>query len=273
MQRRHEFDRPIIETNLAVTDDTIADYLKKVDAGNYRLVRALPGLTYQNLCSAAALGIGSERQLRYLDLFIDASLAAHRMSLSIGAPIVIELDGRRHEVVPPDLNYLVSDQSWLAGYFAARARRNVGAVKAFCELDIDLITQQSDTKGGSCSLLLAKFFQRLLVRGEPHGESLLAIAAEIAPEKMPDATCDYALHVDGPLVDTLTPMLMGDSAEFNTSLAEALALHAKYWTREPRNSTDGFISVALTALAVTAVDQGVLVDQHSEYLLSFLLDG
>lgn len=95
----------------------------------------------------------------------------------------------------------------------------------------------------------------------------------MAPEKMPEATYDYALHIDGPLVDTLTPMLMADPEGFNASLGEALVLHATYWTRELRNSTDGFISVALTALAVTAFDQGLPIDQRSDYLLAFLLDG
>lgn len=270
MQRRHDFDRSIIETNLASNDESIADYLEEIEGGNHLLVRALPRLTYANLCSAAALGMETERQLRYLDLYIDASLAAHRMSLAVGAPMTIELAGRSYDVVPPDKDYSVSDQSWLAGYFAARARRNAGAIAAFCALDLDLVQQKSTTTGGAYSLRLARFFQRLLVRGEPHGASLLAIVAEITPDRMPDPTYDYALHIDAPLVDMMTPILMDDSADFNAMLADALALHAKYWTREPRNFTEGFVSVAITALAVIAIDQGLVVDQRSEYLLSYL---
>lgn len=273
MQRRHDFDRAIIESNLASNDERIADYLEKIQGGSHRLLRALPRLADASLCSAAALGMEPERQLRYLDLYIDASRAAHRMSLAVGAPITIELGGRRFEVVPADHDYSVSEQSWLAGYFAARARRNAGAIQAFCELDLDLISQKSTTTGGAYSLHLAKFFQRLLVRGEPHGKNLLAVAVEITPERMPDATYDYALHVDAPLVDLMTPLLMGDSADFNAMLANALALHARYWTREPRNLTEGFVSVAITALAVTAIDQGLVVEQRSEYLLSCLLEG
>ena len=89
---------------------------------------------------------------------------------------------------------------------------------------------------------------------------------------MPEPTYDYALHIDGPLIDMFVPLLSDDKEDFNAMLIQALEYHKKYWSREQKNIVGGLVSLPITALAVMAKDYGFHVDHTSDYLLQFLID-
>lgn len=271
--KRHPFQTEILESNIVLNDNNIDSYLKELKESNFLLIRGLERLSFENFCYSAALAYPIEKQLYYLDLFIEASLGKYQMATNIGKSLSINFQEIHHEVTPDDKNYSVSDQNWMLGYMAALARRKMDAVHAFCDINLDIVNQQDETTGGTYSLLFTKFLQRLFLKGEPHGQNLLAAVNEIKEDKMPDGTYNYALHIDGPLIDMFTPILTNDEKDFNEMLLDALNLHKKYWSKEQKNIPNGLISLPITAITVMAKDYGFKIEHTSEYLIQYLIDG
>jgi hypothetical protein len=269
---RPSFDRDILESNLRLEDKGFNQARRDLHQKNFLIVRGLERSSFARLCATAALGLPPEDQVQLLDTFIECSLAKYQMATHVGSAMTIELFGERHELVPEDKDYVVSEHNWALGYFAALARRKMAVVRQFCEIDLDVVRDRDRTKGGPHSLLFAKFLQRLFVKGEPHGKNLLAAAQAIQPDAMPEATYDHALHVDGPLIDLFVPIFSGDADDFDAMLQKALELHVKYWQRQPRNFLEGLVSVPLTALAVMAKDYDLEFRQRSDLLLLHLID-
>ncbi|MDB5014959.1 MAG: hypothetical protein JWQ25_3161 [Daejeonella sp.] len=271
--KRHPFKKEVIESNILLNDENIDSYIKELDESNFILIRGLERLSFENFCNSAALAYPVEKQLYYLDLFIDASLAKYQMATNIGTPITINFQRNQHQVTAEDKDYSVSDQNWMLGYLAALARRKMDVVHDFCAINLDIVNQQDETTGGTYSLLFAKFLQRLFIKGEPHGQNLLAAANEIKEGSMPDETYNYALHIDGPLIDMFTPIFTNDEKDFNEMLLNALDLHKKYWTKEPKNIPNGLISLPITAITVMAKDYDFKIEHTSDYLVQHLIDG
>ncbi|MBL4674759.1 MAG: immunity 49 family protein [Mucilaginibacter sp.] len=269
---RNPIDAQVIVNIIKSNDDNINNYFEQLQAGNFLVVRGIERLSLDNLYNSAALNYPVDKQLYYLDLFIDASLAKYQMLGNIGRQITISLSGTSYLMVPPDKNYWVSEQNWLLGYMAALAHRKMAIVKLFCAVDLDLVHQKKDTKGGEYILLFAKFLQRLFINGEPHADRLLAASGAIKEGTMPESTYEYALYTDGPLMDIFKSIFVDDEKEFNERLLEALELHKKYWAKQPANSVRGLLSLPLTALCVMAKDYDFKIDHTSDYLLQFLID-
>lgn len=269
---RNPIDEEILETNIGLNDENIRAFKDELAQENFLVVRGLERTSLENLCSAAALSYPVERQAAYLDLFIESSLAKYQMATHVGTEISVSMCGNRYQVVPADKDYLVTDQNWMLGYMAALARRKMDIVHSFCAIDLDIVRQKDGTTGGQYSQLFASFLQRLFRKGEPHGKNLLAAANRIKEDEMPAPTYDYALHVDGPLIDLFVPILSDDKEDFNAMLVQALQAHKKYWSTEPKNIPDGLLSLPITALAVMARDYGFPIDHTSDYLLQFLVD-
>ncbi|NQX56179.1 immunity 49 family protein [Pedobacter panaciterrae] len=268
---RHSFNKEIVENNVILNDKNINLYLKEL-SNNHLVIRGLERLSLENLCYSASLQYPVDKQLFYLDLFIDASLAKYQIATNIGKSIEINLTGTKHQILPEDVDYSVSEQNWITGYMAALARRKMQIVHAFCAIDLDFVNQKKRTKGGAYSLLFAKFLQRLFVKGEPHGQNLLAAANEIKKDKMPEPTYEYALFIDGPVIDMFTPIFMNDEKDFNETLLSALELYKKYWSKEQMNIPNGLISLPITALTVMAKDYDLNIKHTSDYLLQYLID-
>jgi hypothetical protein len=269
---RNPINKQIIENNIGLNDGSINFFLKEIEQKNYLVIRGLEQSSLANLCNAAAVEHPIDKQAYYLDMFIDASLAKYQMATNIGKEITINFLGKQHQVVPPAKNYSVSEQNWITGYMAALAQRKMAIVKLFCDIDLDLVHQNKKTQGGEYSLLFAKFLKRLFNKGEPHGKNLLAAANKIQENEMPASTYDYALHIDGPVIDMFTPILINDKNDFNRLLLQALELHKKYWTKQQENLVDGLISLPITALTVMAKNYDFDIDHTSDYLLQFLID-
>ena len=271
--KRHPFKNDVIESNIVLNDENIDSYLKELDSKNFILIRGLERLSFENFCNSAAVANPIEKQLYYLDLFIDASLAKYQMATNIGTPISINFQGNQHQAVAEDKDYSISDQNWMLGYMAALARRKMPIVHAFCAINLDVVNEKDKTKGGNYSLLFAKFLQRLFIKGEAHGQNLLAAANEIKEGSMPDETYNYALHIDGPLIDLFTPILTNDKKDFNEMLLNALNLYKKYWSKEPKNIPNGLISLPITAISVMAQDYDFKIEHTSDYLVQHLIAG
>nr|WP_068890812.1 immunity 49 family protein [Pedobacter panaciterrae] len=268
---RHTFNKEIVENNIILNDKNINLFINELN-NNHLVIRGLEKLSFQNLCYSASLQYPVDKQLFYLDLFIDASLAKYQIATNIGTPIEINLAGNKYNVAAEDLDYSISDQNWITGYMAALARRKMTIVHAFCDIDLDIVNQKDISKGGIYSLLFAKFLQRLFLKGEPHGQSLLALVSEMKKDKMPEPTYDYALFIDGPLIDMFTPIIMNDEKDFNETLLNALEFYKQYWSKKQKNIPDGLISLPITALTVMAKDYDLNINHTSDYLLQYLID-
>lgn len=269
---RNPINKQIIGSNIGLNDGNIEFFLEQLGQGNYLVIRGLEQSSFANLCNAAALGYPVDKQSYYLDMFIDSSLAKYQMATNVGKEIAINFLGKQYHVTPPDKNYSVTEQNWLSGYMAALARRKMDIVQSFCEIDLDIVSAKDETRGGEYSLLFARFLQRLFKQGEPHGKNLLAAANKIKEDEMPKPTYEYALYIDGPVIDMFTPIFTGDKKDFNDMLLKALELHKKYWATQQENMVDGLISLPITALTVMAKDYDFNIDHTSDYLLQFLID-
>ncbi len=78
-----------------------------------------------------------------------------------------------------------------------------------------------------------------------------------------------------PPIELFYLLTQDDDAQFNRSLAQALDLHRRYWTRteERRTNPNGFIALGPLALACLAVEAGFKIRVRSDYLPGTLLGG
>ncbi len=125
---------------------------------------------------------------------------------------------------------------------------------------------------GNIVFYLPAFLQRLFEKGEPHGQNLLAVVNEIKKDKMPEPTYDYALLIDGPVIDMFTPLMMHSEKEFNEMCLHALECHKKYWNNQQPNTFEGLISLNITALTVMAKDYDFKIEHTSDYIVQSLVD-
>lgn len=269
---RQPFDPEIVANRARLDATSLASYRKDFEGGNLRLIRGIERLALENVHDLVALQRPIDEQLRALDLFLDASLAKYQMATHVGRAVTIDFAGRQYEVVADDLDYSISLKNWSLGYLTALARRRMPLVHAFNQIDLELVASKTSVQIGAYYTPFARFLQRLFLKGEPHGKNLLAVTELIRQDAMPEGIYDYALRIDGSLVDLFTFVLTHEAEEFNAALLVALERYRAYWSKQPANYPDGLISLPLTALVVMAKDHDLAVVHSSDFLLGALTD-
>ncbi len=268
----NSFDKEIILKNYELNEISLGDYINDFEKGENLIIRGICNRALENLNYAGALKLEAKKVKYYVNLFAEASLVKYQMATHAGVNITASFLEKKYQITAPDKNYTVSDQGWSKSYMAALACRRMDIVHSLCEIDLDVVQAKTKTTGGIYSLLFAKFLQRLFKKAESHGQNLLAAANEIKKDKMPDSTYEYALHIDGPVIDIFTPLLMKDENDFNAMLLNAFELHKSYWANQQANLADGLISIPLTAMAVMAKDYDFKIEHTSDYIIQSLVD-
>lgn len=94
-----------------------------------------------------------------------------------------------------------------------------------------------------------------------------AVVQHVAP--------DAATHIYLPPVEMLLHLAQQDETAFNDTLAQALALHHRYWVANDsaKAAPAGFIALGPLAVACLAQDAGMNVTVRSDYVPAHLLAG
>ncbi len=157
---RNEIDKEILRQLILLNDGNINLFLTELDNKNYLVIRGLEKLSFQNFCMAVSMEYPVDKQLYYLDMFIEASMAKYQMATNTGKMIAIDFAGNIYKFVPEEKDYTVSEQNWIRGFMAALARRKMKTVHAFCAINLDIVNQKKKTKGGEYSVLFASLFAK-----------------------------------------------------------------------------------------------------------------
>ncbi|MDG4856973.1 immunity 49 family protein [Streptomyces sp. T-3] len=107
------------------------------------------------------------------------------------------------------------------------------------------------------------------------GDKLVAAVAGTDPDVLRHAPRDSVLKIMYPPMNLLAQLARGEEDSFNSELANTLAWHKEYWTRDEDRALDAEGLTALGPLAVSCLarDQGFSITVVSEYLPKCLLDG
>jgi hypothetical protein len=88
------------------------------------------------------------------------------------------------------------------------------------------------------------------------------------------ASRDFMLLVAHPPVNVLFRILRGGPEEFNDALVQATTAHRDHWRQVGfADNPDGFVALAVLAMAIQGKDSGFPVEIESGYLPANLVSG
>lgn len=163
--------------------------------------------------------------------------------------------------------------NWMDGFHCAVICRERRLLEALCRVPVELM-RRSRTSALEDSFLYAEALQAY-GRGEPGARdkaqaALEATKTEVLPAPTVEATHELAV----PMMELFLRLIEGKPNGFNETLARAIELHKRYWSRE-KVSRDprGYIALELTALSALGHDAGIPINVESDYLPMGLVRG
>lgn len=266
---RHHFNKKNVENQYSSAKEYVERYLGKFSGGRYFILRDLYLRSLQKYCYSIALEENKNTIEENLMLFNDTALGLYQMATNIGKPIVFEFGKKTYQWVPEDVDYMITDQGFITAFMTAIITGDMNRIRRLNEIDLDIVQNLTTTRGGIYTFHFAKFLQRLFEKGAPHLELLLKSSEALKETSMPGAIFDFALRINGPIIDLFTSLLTADEKNFNRQLQYALELHKKYYSQSDEYSiiSEGLVSLPLSALKILALNQGLKVDITSDYLI------
>jgi Immunity protein 49 len=161
--------------------------------------------------------------------------------------------------------------SWIAGFYLNILTHNINDIDAISRVPGDLLKNTSTASGK----YLTTYMEALRTFGLRRADGLVDLAITALKEtdpKRPDIyDPDWTLFLHVPQLEVLI-YLVTKNVKFGESLAKAVELHKKFWSKSKDRRRDyrGYISIELTALAAIGKEQGLPFDVESPYLPMFL---
>ena len=266
---RHSFSKTDVKHHFESAQKDVKMLLEVFSEGYYFALRDLYLSALQKYCYSIIFEEKMQDIYANLELFNQTALGLYQMATHVGQPVVFEFGTQSYEWIPEDVDYMVTDQGFITAYMAAIIAGDMERIRKLNEIDLDAIQKLSNAKGGVYSFYFAKFLQRLFEKGAPHLQLLLKSSEALKESSMPGAIFDFALRINGPVIDLFTSLLTADEKNFNRQLQHALELHKKYYSQSDEYSivSEGLVSLPLSALKILALNQGLKVDITSDYLI------
>ncbi|MFJ8960786.1 immunity 49 family protein [Lentzea sp. NPDC102401] len=172
--------------------------------------------------------------------------------------------GPNHHATPVD---------WLTAAWLAIITRSEQRIAELCEVG-EYTLLGSGAKVEEYVLPWVDTMQRYL-RGDQVPPALLESVIDLTdPGRAKFASSDFMLLVAYPPVNVLFRVLRGGQEDFTDALVQATTAHRDHWRQAGvADDPDGFVALAVLAMAIRGRDNGFLVEVESGYLPENLLSG
>lgn len=266
---RHNFNKINVELKYKTAQEDINMLLEVFSEGNYFSLRDIYLRALQKYCYSIVFKEEKHNIQANLKLFNQTALGLYQMATHIGQPIVFEFNNKNYEWIPEDVDYMVTDQGFITAYMTAIIADDMKLISLLNKINLDIIQNKTNVRGGIYTFHFAKFLQGLFEKGTPHLELLLKASEALKENSMQGAIFHFALKIYGPTIDLFASLLTEDEKKFNKNLQHALELHKNYYSQSEEYSTlsEGLVSLPLSALKTLAINQGMKVNIVSDYLI------
>jgi hypothetical protein len=271
---RHSVNEEGIKKRVQYLDEDLPD---SVLAARKNLIRcnALKLHAWAHAAQLLVLTPASPTVCRLLRLGAESVVAIFQGALADTDEIEVRLGegppARVRAAVTPDLHDV---GNWTDGFFMAAISRDRELIEALCGVPMKLL-RASTTRGLEDAYLFAEALQ-LHSKGQgdprkPASAALLATEAADLPRPAVKATRELA----NPSIQVFLRLLEKEGGRFNETLAQALELHRRFWSRNEDVARDpaGYFSLPLTGLGALAHDAGIAITVESDYLPIGLVRG
>lgn len=163
--------------------------------------------------------------------------------------------------------------NWIDALWASVICRDQRLVDGLCRVPLETLRT-----GGNHDEYMFAWADSLqaFFRGDPALYAKINHGIELAdPDSLSHTTPETALFRHFPAMKALFGLAAGDPGRFNEDLAEAAALHKRFWEGEPGRASrpEGFFALGPTALAALAHENGIEVTVASDYLPRNFVEG
>jgi hypothetical protein len=163
---------------------------------------------------------------------------------------------------------------WIKALWLAMICRERQRIDMLCATPIELL-RASDDQYDEYIYTWVRALQIYWRQQDGLVDTLLRAMQGTEPESIQAASEEVVLQLLYPPIEMFYFLTQREDEKFNNSLANALELHKRFWTKdaERRNDPNGFIALGPLAIACLARDAGVPIEVESEYLPKHLLEG
>lgn len=172
--------------------------------------------------------------------------------------------GPNHHATPVD---------WLTAAWLAVITRSERRVAELCEVGRYTLLG-SGAKVEECVRPWVDTMQRHLGGAQVPPALLESVIDLTDPGQAKFASSDFMLLVAYPPANVLLRVLRGGQEEFTDALVQATTAHRDHWRQACfADNPDGFVALAVLAMAIRGRDNGLLIEVESGYLPENLLSG
>lgn len=271
---RHEISvdsaRTQVETLQRLIESALEDVGTDPDALSAARRRALMRFEYLLVLDPAA---GKEETWQAAVFASQTANAVFARTSKSEDTIRYQLGDREYELPVLGPNHHATPVDWLTAAWLAVITRSEQRIAALCKVG-KYTLRGSGAQVEDYVHPWVETLQRYL-GGEQVPPALLESVIDLtAPEQAKFATRDYMLFVAYPPANILFRILRGTAEQFNEALTQATTAHRDYWRQtDLADNPDGFIALAVLAMAIRGRDDGFPVEVESDYLPKNLVDG
>ncbi|MEC3979849.1 immunity 49 family protein [Amycolatopsis sp. H20-H5] len=272
---RHEVDEAAAEENVELLSAAIRRFVELIPKSpkslNSVLKRSLDEFGYRCVGDPGAAWIDTwNTLLRAMQssaaIFVAASTDEGEVEFRIGEDTV------RREATGPTMDS--NGVTWLNALWLATICRERPRLDLLSAVPVDLL-RGSRVQYDEFVYTWASTLQTYWRQGENLVEGVLESMRGTDPAGLAHLSEEMVLEIYYPPIELFYHLTQREDAKFNETLAEALELHKRFWTKEQErvNDPNGFVALGPLAVACLARDAGVAIEVESEYLPKHLLEG
>ncbi|WP_157172552.1 immunity 49 family protein [Nocardia pneumoniae] len=271
---RHEisvdFARNQVDTLQRLIESSLEDVETDPDALSAARRRALMRFAYLTALDPAA---GKEQTWQAAVFASQTANAIFARTSKSDDTVRYALGDREYGLPVLGPNHHATPVDWLCAAWLAMITRSEQRIAELCE--VGKYTLRSS--GAQVEDYVHPWVETMqaYLSGAPVPPALLESVIDLTdPGQAKFASRDYMLLVAYPSANILFRLLRDTTEEFNDALVQATTAHRDYWRQADfEDNPDGFVALAVLAMAIRGRDNGFPVEIESDYLPENLVNG
>lgn len=212
-------------------------------------------------------------------LLKDFCVTHFRQAMNPSKSLEFTIGDRSYYLAREPFQEYTDPSNWCIFFNVALLSRDPEAIKHLCAVPENLF-EKANLQVGEFNWKIAAFLKALFNQDAPITQLLVDAIQSTDIHQIEELNREYVLDIIQPMLFVYMNILRKDQQKFNAALQEAVDGHRNFWTREHDEKGNellrwrkyqGWISLALSAACVIAVDNGLKLEVESDFLLTELI--
>lgn len=275
----------VIDVDLEIIEELVADYIEDTETivalvgKNPKVVTRLITDSYHALSSKYLISGWDDDTSKIFSLLKDFAIAHFRQAMSPDQQVEFKIGHTSYNVTRERFNQGTDAYNWVKCFHIAILSRDQESIDHLRKVPT-LVFETAEIRPDQFALNRVRFMKGLFDPDVNIAQLLVDVIESTNLENFESHQIEGIRDIAQPILFVYGEILRRDQEQFNLALTEALELHKTFWSRgkdemghdvERWLDYQGWISLALSAACVIAVDNGLELQVESDFLLKELI--